>query len=97
MTAEVKEKIRNSKLGCGKGNSYEKTHGRHTHRIVAEQKLGRLLKAGEIVHHVDGNKRNNDPDNLMVMTQAEHCRLHFRKVVMTDEPISTSDPRTEEG
>ena len=28
---------------------------------------------------IDGNKRNNDPSNLMVMTQSEHCRLYFKK------------------
>jgi len=79
MTDEVREKLRNVKLGKGEGKSYEKTYGRHTHRIIAEQKLGRPLKKGEIVHHIDGNKRNNDPDNLAVMSQSEHARLHFTK------------------
>jgi hypothetical protein len=79
MTDEVKEKLRNKRLNSGNGNSYEKTHGKHTHRIVAEQMLGRSLKKDEIVHHIDGNKRNNNPSNLMVMTQSEHCRLHFTK------------------
>lgn len=82
MTDDVREKIRNARLGTGEGKSYEKTYGRHTHRIVAEQKLGRSLKKGEVVHHIDGNKRNNDPSNLMVITQSEHCALHFRKRVM---------------
>lgn len=91
MTPEVRQKIRTSRLGSGNGTTYEKTYGRHTHRLVAEQILGRPLAAGEIVHHIDGNKRNNDPSNLMVMTQAEHCRLHFKKGGGVDEPISTSD------
>ena len=91
MTPEVRKKIRESRLGSGEGKGYTKTYGRHTHRIVAEQKIGRPLIKGEIVHHIDGNKRNNDPDNLMVMTQSEHASLHFRKKVMTNEPISTSD------
>lgn len=79
MTPEVREKLRNAKLNSGEGKTYTKTYGRHTHRIVAEQMLGRPLKKGEIVHHIDGNKRNNDPSNLVVMTQSEHCRLHFKK------------------
>ena len=82
MTDEVREKIRNARLGTGEGKFYEKTYGKHTHRIVAEQKLGRKLEKGEIVHHIDGNKRNNNPDNLMVMTQSEHARLHFTKGVI---------------
>mgnify|MGYP002624931186 CR=1 FL=1 len=77
MTEEVKEKVRQAQLGRGDGKSYEKYHGRHAHRVIAEQMLGRPLKAGEIVHHIDGNKRNNDPSNLMVCSsQSEHCKIH---------------------
>lgn len=36
------------------------------HRLVMEQKLGRYLLKKEVVHHVDGNPLNNNPDNLMV-------------------------------
>lgn len=56
---------------------YRKRGQRHEHRTVAEQMLGRPLARDEIVHHIDGNKRNNDPSNLQVMTQAEHARLHM--------------------
>lgn len=62
--------------GGGKGKSYRKLNGRHEHRVVAEQKIGRALQPGEIVHHVDGDLRNNSPDNLEVMTQGEHMRRH---------------------
>lgn len=79
MTDEVKAKIRKSRLGCGEGKTYTKTYGKHTHRLVAEEMLGRPLEKGEVVHHIDGNKRNNDPSNLMVMSQSDHCRLHFKK------------------
>lgn len=74
---EVREKVRMAQLNKGECKTYQKCHGRHTHRVVAEQMLGRPLRKGEIVHHIDGNKRNNDPSNLMVCgSQSEHCRLH---------------------
>lgn len=44
MTLEVRTKLRKYRLGKGKGVSYPKTFGVHTHRIIAEQKLGRKLK-----------------------------------------------------
>jgi HNH endonuclease len=60
----------------GDGEGYRKVGGRHEHRVIAEQMLGRPLTKGEVVHHRDGNKRNNAPENLEVMTQAEHMREH---------------------
>ena len=40
--------------------------------------LGRKLKPDEVVHHIDGNKRNNEPSNLKVFeNQAEHARFHM--------------------
>lgn len=50
--------------------------GQHEHRAVMEQALGRPLSPGELVHHIDGNKTNNDLDNLQILTQAEHNRIH---------------------
>lgn len=58
---------------------YRKVDNRHEHRTVAEQMLGRPLKKGEIVHHIDSNKRNNDPSNLQVMTQSQHASIHFKR------------------
>lgn len=47
------------------------------HIILAEKKLGRLLKDGECVHHKDKNKHNNAIDNLMVFTSnSAHIAYH---------------------
>lgn len=55
---------------------YIKLYGRHEHRVVAEQMLGRPLRRGEVVHHIDENKHNNDPGNLMITTQRQHMLEH---------------------
>jgi hypothetical protein len=57
-------------------HTYIKRMSRHEHRVVAEEKLGRQLNRREIVHHIDGNPKNNDSDNLMVITQREHMLEH---------------------
>lgn len=46
------------------------------HRYLMEIKLGRKLKADEIVHHIDFNKFNNNIDNLQVVSRSEHNRIH---------------------
>lgn len=77
MTFQVRVKLSLRRRGAGEGKSYAKSFGFHTHRIVAARMLGRKLLPGEVVHHIDGNKRNNRPDNLMVFaSQAEHAKWH---------------------
>jgi len=66
------------KRGTGT-KGYIKYFNRHEHRVVAEKMLGRKLKKGEIVHHKDGNKHNNSPSNLEVMTQSQHAKLHWKE------------------
>ena len=79
MTPEVRAKLRKARLNSGKGKTYTKLYGRHEHRVVAEQILGRPLKRGEVVHHVDCNCRNNSPENLIVLpSQKEHAQLHAK-------------------
>lgn len=46
------------------------------HRVIMENKLGRLLQPDEVVHHIDHNKKNNSIDNLQVLTNKEHAKLH---------------------
>ena len=74
---ESRIKRGNLMRGRGEGKTYTKRLGKHEHRLVAEEKLGRPLRKGEVVHHIDGDYKNNDPDNLMVLpSQREHVKLH---------------------
>ena len=53
-----------------------KYKGKFVHQVVMETWLGRPLVDGEAVHHIDGDKTNNDIDNLALMTLSGHARLH---------------------
>ncbi len=47
----------------------------YSHRIVAEHlKMG---NRGDVIHHVDFNKLNNDPSNLQFMSWDEHKAVHL--------------------
>ena len=49
------------------------------HRIVASKKIGRQLRDNEVVHRRDGNKLNNRPNNLQIMSRSEHWKTHHLK------------------
>lgn len=60
----------------------------YEHRFVIEQSLGRKLQRGEIVHHINENKKDNRLENLELMTLAEHNRKHNK--FMGDNNPSTN-------
>lgn len=51
------------------------------HILKMTQILGRPLKKGEVVHHIDGNPLNNDINNLQLLdSQATHLKIHRASV-----------------
>lgn len=69
------------KLVIKKGHPRANDHGYvREHILVMEEKLGRLIPKGESIHHIDGVKTNNHPDNLQLFTShTEHLLHHWRE------------------
>lgn len=49
------------------------------HRVIAREKMGSDIYEGFEVHHIDGDKQNNHPDNLKVLSKEEHQAIHDRQ------------------
>ena len=49
------------------------------HRAVVEDYLSRKLKSGECVHHINGHKKDNKIENLMVFeNNNKHMSFHTK-------------------
>jgi hypothetical protein len=57
------------------------------HRYLMEIKLGRKLLANEIIHHIDGDKLNNNIDNLEIIDGFKHGKIHdiFRRRLLVEK------------
>lgn len=49
------------------------------HVRVMSDHLKRKIERDEIVHHIDGNRKNNDLSNLKLMRRGEHSSFHERE------------------
>ena len=59
------------------------------HRLVMAHHLGRPLERGEVVHHIDGVKSNNQLSNLRLFrSNSEHHRgIHYEKCPHCGMPL----------
>lgn len=62
------------------------------HRLVMEESLGRFLSTEEVVHHKDGNRKNNQIDNLKIVTQSEHAGMEHVGKRNPNGTMAAADP-----
>lgn len=77
----------NGYLACYMPNHHRATSSGmvYEHILVAEQKIGRLLKPDEVVHHIDGKRNNNSLNNLLIFrSKADHTSFHHGKNFLLD-------------
>jgi hypothetical protein len=62
-------------------SQYQKSDGTWdwSHRRAAEKKVGGKIGPDRVVHHRDGNRRNNSWWNLWIMQRKKHSALHAKK------------------
>ena len=70
----IRTRTKNGYAQYNSGNGWK-----WTHRRVAEKKMGGSIRPGYEVHHINGNKRDNRPSNLRVLSKAQHRAIHRKK------------------
>ena len=65
---------------------YKPEHHRATNKgyvkravLIAEEKLGRELTDCDFIHHINGKKDDDALENIQVLTNSEHVRLHAKE------------------
>lgn len=61
-----------------------KTHLEH--RLIMEEIVGHPLRNDEVVHHVNGIRDDNRPENLRIMNRREHALCHTAKKLGPERP-----------
>ena len=64
----------------------------YEHRIIAESKLGRNLRHGEIVHHIDGNASNNTKENIEIYPSIAHHLYKHRSANSNKKILGEPNP-----
>jgi len=71
---------RRARHGEGKGRRQAVCNGKKAYKYRVEwEKIHGPIPAGYLIHHKNENPKDDSPDNLQLVTRAEHARLHSKK------------------
>jgi hypothetical protein len=51
----------------------------YEHILVAEEQIGRPMTPREVAHHRNGQRDDNRPENIEVVTASSHMRHHSKR------------------
>lgn len=81
MSSTIQTKYGSCRINGGYYTVSSRVEGnrdKQLHRLVYEDYYNICLLNNAVVHHIDGNKLNNNISNLQVMTINEHNSLHSK-------------------
>ena len=84
LDKETKKRIKNSQFKLGKEHiGWKGGKNRYYYRIarkIMEDHLGKKLKENETIHHINGNFKNNNIENLgLFINHSEHLKFHWKR------------------
>lgn len=80
MGTKIKDSSGYVSVYVGPDYIYNNTYGGRIreHIYIIQENIGRQIRNNEVVHHIDGDKTNNDITNLDLCTIKEHNNLHAK-------------------
>lgn len=68
---------------------YQVSHNKSVHRSICERIIGRTLDPKEIVHHINGIKDDNRPENLYLFSSnSAHRAYHNRPIPLVSNIVN---------
>ena len=59
--------------------TYNKQGYIYLHRYIMEKHINRALESWEVIHHIDHDRKNNKIENLEIMDNYQHSKIHSKE------------------